>query len=57
MCGAYGFSVNNAKEVYDRFAIVNTLESLTPRWNVRPGQMNLLLSVRVQTRFPECFGV
>jgi hypothetical protein len=25
MCGAYGFSVNNAKEVYDRFEIENIL--------------------------------
>jgi putative SOS response-associated peptidase YedK len=40
MCGAYGFSVKNAKEVYDRFAIQNTLFDLKPRWNVRPGQMN-----------------
>ena len=28
MCGAYGFSVNDAKEVYDRFEVVNTLEDL-----------------------------
>lgn len=40
MCGAYGFSVKNAKEVYDRFDIENTLESFRPRFNLRPGQMN-----------------
>lgn len=40
MCGAYGFSVKDAKEVYDRFDIENTLESFGPRWNIRPGQMN-----------------
>jgi putative SOS response-associated peptidase YedK len=40
MCGAYGFSVKDAKEVYDRFDIVNTLEDFKPRFNVRPGQMN-----------------
>jgi putative SOS response-associated peptidase YedK len=40
MCGAYGFSVKDAKEVYNRFDIVNTLENFKPRWNVRPGQMN-----------------
>ena len=28
MCGAYGFSVNDAKEVYDRFEVVNQLEDL-----------------------------
>jgi hypothetical protein len=26
MCGAYGFSVKDAKEVYNRFDIENTLE-------------------------------
>jgi putative SOS response-associated peptidase YedK len=40
MCGAYGFSVKDAKEVYDRFEVVNILENFKPRWNVRPGQMN-----------------
>jgi putative SOS response-associated peptidase YedK len=40
MCGAYGFSVKDAKEVYNRFDIVNTLEYFKPRWNVRPGQIN-----------------
>jgi hypothetical protein len=28
MCGAYGFSVKDAKEVYDRFEVVNALEVL-----------------------------
>ena len=37
MCGAYGFSVKDAKEVYDRFEVVNQLEDLKARWNVRPG--------------------
>ena len=40
MCGAYGFTIKDAKEVYDRFEVVNALEDLKPRWNVRPGQMN-----------------
>jgi putative SOS response-associated peptidase YedK len=40
MCGAYGFSIKNAKEVYNRFAIQNTLFDLNPRYNIRPGQMN-----------------
>jgi putative SOS response-associated peptidase YedK len=40
MCGAYGFSVKDAQEVYNRFDIENTLEDFRPRFNVRPGQMN-----------------
>lgn len=40
MCGAYGFSVKDAREVYERFDTVNTLDELKPRWNIRPGQMN-----------------
>jgi putative SOS response-associated peptidase YedK len=40
MCGAYGFSVKDTKEVYDRFEVTNTLESYKPRWNQRPGEMN-----------------
>ena len=44
MCGAYGFSVKDAKDVYDRFDVVNTLEGLKPRWNVRPGQMNPVIT-------------
>jgi putative SOS response-associated peptidase YedK len=44
MCGAYGFSVKDAKEVYDRFEVVNTLDDLKPRWNVRPGQMNPVIT-------------
>ena len=44
MCGAYGFSVKDAKEVYDRFEVVNTLEDLKARWNVRPGQMNPVIT-------------
>jgi putative SOS response-associated peptidase YedK len=40
MCGAYGFSIKDAKEVYNRFDIENTLENFKPRYNIRPGQMN-----------------
>jgi hypothetical protein len=40
MCGAYGFSVKDVDEVYNRFDIVNTLEDFRPRFNIRPGQMN-----------------
>jgi putative SOS response-associated peptidase YedK len=40
MCGRYGFSVNDAKEVYERFDTYNELADLTARYNVAPGQMN-----------------
>jgi putative SOS response-associated peptidase YedK len=40
MCGRYGFSVKDAKEIYNRFDIVNTLDDYSPRWNIAPGQMN-----------------
>jgi putative SOS response-associated peptidase YedK len=40
MCGAYGFSVQKAGEVYDRFGVMNRLKELKPRYNIRPGQMN-----------------
>ena len=39
MCGAYGFSVQKATEVYDRFGVMHHVD-YHPRWNLRPGQMN-----------------
>jgi hypothetical protein len=44
MCGAYGFSIHDAKEVYDRFQIANQLEDLQPRFNLRPGQLNPVIT-------------
>src|SRR4051794_153534 len=44
MCGAYGFSVKDAKQVYDRFEVVNILEDFKPRYNIRPGQMNPVIT-------------
>jgi putative SOS response-associated peptidase YedK len=55
MCGAYGFSVNNAREVYGRFEIVNTLEGLKPRWNVRPGQMNPIITSQSPNQISRMF--
>lgn len=40
MCGRYGFSVKDAREVYSRFNTVNKLDDLSPRYNIAPGQMN-----------------
>jgi putative SOS response-associated peptidase YedK len=48
MCGAYGFSIKNAKQVYDRFGIQNTLD-LKPRYNIRPGQLNPVVTNDNQT--------
>lgn len=44
MCGRYGFSVKDAKEVYNRFDIANTLDDFEPRWNIAPGQMNPMIT-------------
>ncbi len=55
MCGAYGFSVKDAKEVYNRFDIENTLEDFKPRFNARPGQARMgseqLADIRVMGEF------
>ena len=40
MCGAYGLSVRSIQNLIDRYDIVNFLDSLKPRWNIRPGQSN-----------------
>ncbi len=55
MCGAYGFSVKDAKEVYDRFDIENTLENFKPRFNVRPGQMNPVITAQDQNEISRMF--
>lgn len=39
MCGRYGFSVKNAKEVYERFEIDNRLPELQSHYNIAPGTM------------------
>lgn len=44
MCGRYGFSVKDAKEVYDRFEIENELSNFHPRYNIAPGQMNPVIT-------------
>jgi putative SOS response-associated peptidase YedK len=44
MCGRYGFSVNDAKEVYERCDTWNELADLTARYNVAPGQMNPVIT-------------
>ncbi len=55
MCGAYGFSVKDAWEVYNRFDIVNTLEYFKPRWNIRPGQMNPVITAHSPNKISRMF--
>jgi putative SOS response-associated peptidase YedK len=44
MCGRYGFSVKNAKDVYERFDTVNELSDYKPRWNIAPGEQNPVIT-------------
>jgi putative SOS response-associated peptidase YedK len=49
MCGAYGFTIKKAKEVYARFGIQNTLDTFKTRYNIRPGQLNPVVTNTAQT--------
>jgi hypothetical protein len=40
MCGAYGFSVKDEREVYDRFGVMNKLLDFKPHWRIGIGSMN-----------------
>jgi putative SOS response-associated peptidase YedK len=55
MCGAYGFSIYDAKEVYNRFQIANPLEDLQPRFNLRPGQLNPVITSHSPNRISRMF--
>jgi putative SOS response-associated peptidase YedK len=44
MCGRYGFSVKNAKDVYERFDTYNELSDFQPRYNIAPGQQNPVIT-------------
>jgi putative SOS response-associated peptidase YedK len=55
MCGAYGFSIHDAKEVYERFQVVNPLEDLQPRFNLRPGQLNPVITRHSPNRISRMF--
>lgn len=39
MCGRYGFSIKDAKEVYKRFQIENEVPNLKSHYNIAPGTM------------------
>ena len=55
MCGRYGFSVKNAKEVYKRFEIVNELSDLHTRFNIAPGQMNPVITSHSPNQIQDMF--
>ncbi len=44
MCGRYGFSVKNAKEVYERFDVENQLPDLKSHYNIAPGTMQPVIT-------------
>ena len=47
MCGRYGFSVKDAREVINRFDLINTLDELSrlqSRYNIAPGQINPVIT-------------
>ena len=44
MCGRYGFSAKDAKEVYERFDVYNELADFKPRYNITPGQYNPIIT-------------
>jgi hypothetical protein len=56
MCGRYGFSVKNAKDVYERFDTYNELEDFKPRYNIAPGQLTRSSPNTPQTRSPGWCG-
>src|SRR5688572_8397575 len=44
MCGAYGFAAPDEDEIYNRFEVINTLPDYKPRYNLRPGQLNPVIT-------------
>ena len=44
MCGRYSFTIEDAKDVYERFDTYNELADLTSRYNIAPGQMNPVIT-------------
>lgn len=55
MCGAYGFSAKDAVSVYKRFDVVNTLIDFKPRYNVRPGQLNPVITAHSPKQISRMF--
>ncbi len=44
MCGRYGLSIDDAKEVYKRFNTQNELKDIKPRYNIYPAGMNPVIT-------------
>jgi putative SOS response-associated peptidase YedK len=57
MCGRYGFSVKDAREVYDRFGVMDLGRNivLQPRYNIAPGQLNPVILRQSPTRIDQMF--
>jgi putative SOS response-associated peptidase YedK len=55
MCGAYGFSIQDAKDVYAGFDVVNQLDDLQARYNLRPGQLNPVITRHSPNRMSRMF--
>jgi len=55
MCGRYGFSVKDAREVYSRFDVVNTLPDFAPHYNISPGTMQPVIISQSPNRITRMF--
>ena len=55
MCGRYGFSVKDAREVYDRFGVMNKLADFQPRYNIAPGEFNPVILRQSPNRIERMF--
>ncbi len=55
MCGRYGFSVKDVKEVYERFEVENQLADLDSHYNIAPGTMQPVISRHSPTSIQRMF--
>src|SRR5438270_412758 len=55
MCGAYGFSVKDAKELYDRFEVVNRLDDFEPHFKIIAGVMNPVITSHSPNKISRMF--
>lgn len=55
MCGRYGFSVTDIKQVYKRFEVVNELTDFKPRYNIALGQMNPVITKQSPNKIQRMF--
>jgi putative SOS response-associated peptidase YedK len=55
MCGAYGLSIQDAKDVYARFQVVNHLDDWQARYNLCPGQLHPVITSHSPNRISRMF--